>query len=296
MVNSPKQFVLQLGALIALYVSLTALIVLCFSIINLHFPDAATAVYEDESARTAIRSTIAVLLVFFPTHLVLTRIGNKIRRRESGGTYTSFARWLIFISLLVAGGILLVDLVILINYFLNGEITPRFLAKVAVLLVLVGTAFTYYLLDVRNYFKDKLQQAYYFGSGALLVVVLALVFGYQYIETPQAVRERRIDEQQVSDLQQIQSYIENYYLTEKSLPNDLATAYKGFALPTAPAGRSGYTYKVTDEQNYELCANFATESTESERSYMSPEQNFNWLHKAGEWCFARTVTTTMKPI
>ena len=42
------------------------------------------------------------------------------------------------------------DLVALIFHFLQGELTTRFLLKVAVVLVLAGTAFAYYLRDLRQ--------------------------------------------------------------------------------------------------------------------------------------------------
>lgn len=292
--NTPKQFVIQLGALIALYVSITSLIILLFSIINLRFPDEAAYVFENDGARTAIRTCMAVLIVFFPTYLTLTRISNQTRRTEMSGEYTTLTRWLIYISLLVAGGVLLGDLVTLINYFLNGEITTRFLFKVLALLLVVGTSFHYYLLDVRGYFTNRAEKAMYFAMGAMVLVLVSLVFGYQYIEKPSEVRERRFDEQQLTDLQQMQSTIENYFNTNNTLPSDIATAFGPFPVPEAPTGRDAYQYKVTSDAKYQLCATFAQASTDTEMSYTTPEPNYSWLHKAGSWCFDREIIPTPK--
>lgn len=292
--NTPKQFVIQLGALIALYVSITALTVLVFSIINLKFPD-ESYYWEGEGAREAIRTCMAILLVFFPTYIGLTRLSNQSRRRENNGEYIAITRWLIYFSLLVAGGILLADLVTLINYFLNGEITTRFLYKVFALFLIVGSAFHYYVLDVRGFFNSRVQSAMQFAIGATVLVAAALAFGFQYIETPSEVREQRLDEQQVMDLQSMQSYVENYYVTNRVLPATLNDAYDGIPLPTAPTGRAAYRYEVTGDTNYKLCAAFSAPSRDIENSYaVAPDRNFNWSHQAGDWCFERTAVTPLE--
>jgi hypothetical protein len=116
MENTAKNFALQLGSLISLYVSIGALIALLFGIITLLYPDSAQYAWEGESARITIRTTIAILVVFFPTYITLTRIVNKIRRTESG-TYLTLTKWLIYLSLLIGGGVLLGDLVTVLNSF-----------------------------------------------------------------------------------------------------------------------------------------------------------------------------------
>jgi hypothetical protein len=60
---------------------------------------------------------------------------------------------LVYLSLLVGGGVLLGDLVAIILAFLNGEITTRFILKAGVLLVVVGAAFLL-LLAGRTWILD----------------------------------------------------------------------------------------------------------------------------------------------
>ncbi len=292
--NTPKNFILQLGALIALYASITSLIVLLFSIINLQFPDEAAYYYEDEAARSAIRTTMAVLIVFFPTYLALTRISNQTRRKEQKGEYTTVTKWLLYITLLVFALIMLADLVTLINYFLNGEISTRFLAKVVGLLVVVGAAFHYYILDIRGYFTTRVEQSVQFAIGALAVVLVSLIFGYSHIETPAEVREMRLDDQQVMDLQNAQSYIENYYLQNSELPKTLAEAFDQLPTPVAPSERPAYTYEVTDTMAYKLCAEFSAPTSGLDQSYPAfIDQNSDWTHQAGWYCFERIIIPSM---
>jgi uncharacterized protein YacL len=149
--TTPKHFVLQLGSLISLYISLGFLLGLLFGIINLKFPDATEGYWALESASSAVRLGIAMVIVFFPTYLILTRLVNKLRRQEKNGSYLNLTKWLVYLSLLVGGGVLLGDLVAVIMTFLEGEITQRFIFKALAVLVVVGLAFHYYILDARGF-------------------------------------------------------------------------------------------------------------------------------------------------
>lgn len=291
--NTPKNFVIQLGALIALYVSVSSLLVLIFGIINITFPDEVIAYWQSEGAREGIRISIATLIVFFPTYLVLTRMSNQARRKEEQGKYTGLAKWLVYLSLLVGGGIILGDLVTILLYLLNGEITTRFILKALALLVVVSATFGYYLLDVKAYFKDKEKQSIQYGIGALVLVLVVLVVGFMNIETPQEVREMRLDEQQVNDLRDIQFRIEEYYRVQETLPTSIDSLYSGMKPPQAPTGRAAYQYKIVDETTYELCATFVAPSTTtlSDRSVapLYTKDNYNWEYQAGEKCFTRVI-------
>src|SRR5690606_23353244 len=123
-----KSFVLQLASLATLFVSLPAFITLIFSIINLQFPDAADNYWQVDGYQSAIRYSIAVLVIFFPAYLFLTRKVN-VSRRSEGELYHTLTRWLIYLALLVAGLIMLGDLAVVVYTFLNGEITTRFILK-----------------------------------------------------------------------------------------------------------------------------------------------------------------------
>lgn len=287
--QTPKHFVVQLGAIISLYVSITALIVLVFSVINIIYPDASYS-WETEAARESIRGAMAFLIVFFPAYIVLTRMSAKDRALVSNGEYVGITRWLVYVSLLVAGGVLLGDLVTLINYFLNGEVTTRFLLKVFALFVIVGSAFHYYLLDVRGYFKTHRASAVNFALGASIAVVAALGYGFTHIETPAEVREMRLDEVMVTDLQAAQANIENFYLQQNRLPNTLEEAFGAIPVPVAPEDRAAYRYEPAAERDYHLCATFAAPTRQlGDGSMYVPEPNYDWNHQAGEWCFTRTI-------
>lgn len=295
MENNAKNFALQLGALISLYVSLTALISLFFGIITVAYPDSAQGIFEYESATSSIRMSIAALIVFFPTYIALTRYINTARRKEQGA-YLTITRWLIYISLLIGGVAMLGDLVFIIHTFLNGELTIRFLLKALVFFVVVGSAFTYYVYDARAYWQSHERQSVWYSIAMSVIVLASIVFGYFNMEGPKEVREMRIDQRQVQDLSTIQAHIEDYFYTYAKLPSDITTAFNGVAIPVAPTERESYQYRVVNEGTYSLCALFVTESKSSDVTVSYPTyfdaegKMVSWEHGSGEWCYTRTAS------
>lgn len=290
--HTARNFVLQLGSLITLYISLSALIALSFGIITLLFPDDLMS-YEHRGAEDAIRFSIAMLIVFFPTYLVLTRYVNKIRRSESGGTYLVLTKWLIYLSLLVGGGVLLGDLVAVIMTYLNGEITLRFILKALTILIVVGAAFSYYLLDVRGHWQKREQQSVTYGAAATVIVIAALVLGFFYAGSPTDRRAERFDQERVSDLQNIQSSIGEYYRAKQELPPSLAETQVGFRTvdTTDPETDESYEYSALSDTTFELCATFSTEQTDNTAPFFAGPFGIegNWEHDAGYFCFERTI-------
>ncbi|MCA9364077.1 hypothetical protein KC727_02570 [Candidatus Kaiserbacteria bacterium] len=295
MEHTAKNFALQLGSLIALYVSLMSLIFLLFSIITIAFPDPLESYWQVDSASSSIRSSIAMLIVFFPAYLVLTRKVNTARRRSED--YLKFTTWLVYLSLLLGGVVLLGDLVSVVNTFLNGELTIRFVLKALTVFVVIGAAFFYYLKDVRGYWQTHEKQSLQYGATVLTVVVVALILGFFHTETPAQVREHTADNTTLADLQDMEWHIENYYSLNGTVPKTLEEAYQGFETPTAVVGRRAYEYSVT-QNGFQLCAEFAFVSDPYSNVYTRPlpaEENMikgasNWEHTAGWSCFPRVLS------
>ncbi|MCA9354282.1 MAG: hypothetical protein KC877_02055 [Candidatus Kaiserbacteria bacterium] len=300
--HTAKHFVLQLGSLASLYLSLSFLLVLLFGLINILYPDAADTIWEIENANGMVRVGFAMTIVFFPTYLILTRIVNKTRRKEPDGKYLGLTKWLIYLSLLVGGAVLLGDLVSVIIKYLEGEVTERFLMKAFSVLVVVGAAFNYYMLDARGHWLKKEKKSIEYGIVTSIAVVILLVTGILSIDSPTKFREYRLDQTQISDLQNIQWQIQDYLAINNELPTDLETIAT-IKLPTAPEDRQPYEYHLT-ENGFELCAEFAGESRPEDMMYartvmpvgqtgyiINPD---NWEHPEGEYCFERVVQLETK--
>ena len=298
MENTAKNFALQLGSLVSLYVTIIGLIMLLFSVITVHYPDAAQGYWEIESAATTIRFGIAMLIVFFPVYLILTRLVNNVRRNEHG-TYLRLTKWLIYLSILVGGADILGDLVGVINGFLNGELTIRFALKALSFFVVIASAFVYYLFDAKGYWQTHEKESITYAIGATVLVIAGLTLGFMNTQTPSEVREYRLDTTQITDLTLMQSNVESSFNTKGTLPQSLNDAFDGMQIPVAPENRDAYTYRVISPTSYELCATFAYESSKTEQmQYSEPmyvgdmgiKGNNNWTHGKGKWCFTRNVT------
>ena len=293
--NTARNFALQLGSLLALYVSLSALITLIFGLVDTILPD----VLSYGSPSWQIRFGIAMLAVFFPTYIALTRMVNKIRRVENEGAYLSLTKWLIYLSLLIGGGILLGDFVMTILAFLNGEITTSFVLKALTFVVVIGSACAYYVLDAKGYWLTHEKESKMYGMSMAAVVVVAIVLGFTHIDLPMAERAKQLDATRVQNLSEMQNQIGEYYRVKQALPvntDDLGSIGFGYVPPVDPETNMEYGYTVKASSTFEVCANFTTESNENDKNNMSAYPyptgvitGGTWAHKTGNVCFTRTI-------
>jgi len=303
--HTAKHFVLQLGSLISLYLSLAFFLVLTFGFINLRFPDALDGIWQIESAASSIRIGFAMVVVFFPTYLVLTRLVNQNRRKSNDNSYLGLTKWLIYLSLLVGGLVLLGDLVAVIMGFLEGELTSRFLLKALAVFVVTGAAFFYYIKDAQGYWLKRAKASYLYAAMASTLIVVVLISALTYIPSPNTVREMKADNEIVNVLQTIQWQIQNYYAENEALPETVAEVFNEFDRLPDSSELADYTYTVENETTYQLCTTFNHHSNELDTQYrpsmMMAEdsirwKNGNWNYRAGVWCFEREVVSESKTL
>ena len=134
-----------------LYASAYSLGSLLFDLINVQFPDPAEAgAYGSaEFVRASIRWAISTLVVAFPVFAYTSWITSRALQRDPTKRASKIRRWLTYWTLFVSSGVLIGDLTTLVYNLLGGEATFRFLLKVIVVGAIAGTAFTYYVRDLR---------------------------------------------------------------------------------------------------------------------------------------------------
>lgn len=297
--HTAKHFVLQLGSLISLYLSLAFFLVLTFGFINLCFPDALDGVWQIESAASSIRIGFAMVVVFFPTYLTLTRMVNKNRRASDDNHYLGLTKWLIYLSLLAGGLVLLGDLVAVIMGFLEGELTSRFLLKALAVFVVTGAAFFYYIKDAQGFWLTRQTQSLAYGAVAAVLIGTVLASALAYIPSPTTVREMKADNEIMYALQNIHWQVQEYYQENEALPETVDDAYGEFDRLPDTSELADYTYTVDSETEYKLCTTFNHDSNELDNYYrpmpsmMAEDRiywgNNNWDYKSGDWCFEREV-------
>lgn len=300
MKTTAKDFFLHLATVALLYAGTVALLNILFRVINTAFPEVNQYGYYGSSS---ISFPVATLIVVFPLFLFLANLLRKGYEGDPSLKEYAVRKWLIYITLFVAGAVLAGDLITLIYRFLDGqELTTAFLLKVLAVFVVTGSIFGYYLDDL----KDRLS-----GSRrtlwrvlAVVLVVGSIVAGFSVLGTPQSQRMLRYDAQKLSDLQSIQSQVLNYWQQKGVVPaslEELKDPLSYFDIPIDPESKANYEYKKTGALSFELCAEFNKESTKDSMSRMmyiepvgkTPE---NWQHGAGQHCFSRTIDPQLYPV
>lgn len=143
---SAREAFLYLLLFTTLFLSAFHLGAILFELIEKAFPDPAGVDFSAES----LRWSLSFVIVAFPVYLFLTLRREAELRRDPVKRASKVRKWLTYLTLFVAAGFLVGDLVALVHNLLEGELTVRFVLKVAVVALLAGTAFTYYLRDLRK--------------------------------------------------------------------------------------------------------------------------------------------------
>lgn len=301
---SPKDFFLYVGVMVTLYWSVVSLIMLWFEYINRLFPDPLQAYIDPFSG--AIRFAMASLIVIFPLYIGLTRYLNQGIRKHPEKKELGIRKWLIFLTLFVAGVTVVIDLIVLINVFLGGDLTTRFVLKVFVVLVIIGGVFIYYFFDFKGKWEKEKKLSVIIGWAVSLIVLVSIVSGFFIAGSPVAQRELRFDQQKIFDLQGIQQQVVLFWQDKQRLPKDLdelKSPLRGFITPVDSQTDDPYMYRTTGKLTFELCAVFNRESLKDSRSTVRFEFGYvdeNWEHSIGEVCFERTIDperfTELKPL
>ena len=136
----------------ALYTWATSLILLFFTYIDFAFPDPAwrTSQAALEEAMSVIRAKLAVLIVSFPVFLVLWHFLLREVRRDPEKAKGAVRRGLAYLSLFVGAITLSGDVMTLVYYLLEGQLTVRLLLKSAALFVIAGSLVLYLALTLRS--------------------------------------------------------------------------------------------------------------------------------------------------
>jgi len=305
--TTPKDFFLHLAATIALYAGAIALINLAFAVINYAFPDTLGGYFYSH----AVAWPISMLVVLVPLLYVMEWLIKRDIRLNPAKDGIWIRRWRTYLTLFLAGATIVGDLIALINIYLSGEITERFLWKFLAIVVIFGVIFTYYLLE--KSMKAKKTQTILIWAG-IVIVIGVIIGGLTTIGSPYKQRSLRLDAQRVNDLSDIQWQVVNHWQRKGKLPqtlDELKDPIAGVMIPTDPDTKAPYEYMVKSKTNFELCGNFALKSEDTKgrgtshyggrdmaisMPYPHGSGQDNWVHDAGRHCFTRTIDPERYPV
>ncbi len=289
--GSARDAFFHLLSFTALTSTVVSLIFLFFEFINRLMPDPAFPVYYDDVS--SVRWQLAVLFVSFPLFLWMNRLLMKEYAQHSEKLASGIRRWLTYLTLFVTACTLVGDLITLIFWLLQGEVTIRFLLKVTVVFVLAGLPFRYFLYSMRiapeRFSAHKIHMRYLLCSAVL--VLGGIVGAFLITGSPMYGRTERFDEQRLTDLRAIHSEVMNITgiysvpapvkVLPKPLPATLdevasSATYQKISTVDPETGLP-YVYRVTSDHEFDLCATF---SLPRDMQY-----DIFWNHPAGLHCF-----------
>lgn len=267
------------------YVSTISLIALIVQYIDLSFPD---ELLNYGGSYDVIRTSSSALIVTFPVFLLTTWVIRKEFAKNPDEKNIAIRRWLIYLTLFIAGVTMVVDLIQFVNGFYSGELTLPFFLKLLTVLVFSLFTFAYFIWDLKEKgISSKQARILVVISSVFLFMTLAA--GFLLAGSPAHQRAVRLDEQRVYDLQNIEYEIGNYWREKTALPENISDLERDlyyFVVPVDPETKEPYVYETTGELTFRLCANFSAESQTIPNVVTSQNQ---WTHAEGETCFERSI-------
>ncbi len=290
---SAREAFLYLLLFSALYFFAWNLGSLLFALLEHLLPDPADAQWQVMRLTGSIRWSVSALVIAFPVFAFIARHLAHDVAKDPIKRLSPIRRWLTYLTLFVAAAVLIGDLTTLVFNLLGGELSLRFVLKVAVVAAIAGTIFGHYLRDLR---REEVASAGHAAGGRVLwaagiVTVLSIAAGVWVMDSPMRQRLLRVDGARIENLQTLDAAVRRWWNEHEALPDSLDTlaAQPGVSLPRHdPEGGADYRYRPLDVTHYELCAEFATDSGERPARWRLPQAG-EWVHPAGAHCFRRSV-------
>lgn len=300
----PKDFFLNVAAAVVMYVSAGSLIALLFSTIDYWLVDDLN--YYRYGFTGGMRFAISSLIVLFPVYIWLMTIIRKDSDLHPEKRELGIHKVIVYLTLFLAGGLIIGDLIAVINVFLSGEIAARFVLKAVAVLLVGALIFSYYLYDLRKGANASKAVRNSYKWGTSVFILASIIVAFLAVGSPMTARQVRFDEQRVNNLQNIQWQIISYWQTKGKLPaalSDLEDSISGWKAPKDPDTKESYIFSPsqTEGTNFKLCATFATDNIKDGLKtrpdyYYGGDGNENWVHEKGEYCFARTIDKDRYPV
>lgn len=151
---SAREAFMYLVMFLTLYIFTFSVGTILFQFVNQWLPDVLNDPYYYDAATQIIRSATASLITTFPIFIFMNRLLERGIRKDPEKQGSKIRKWLTYLTLFVAAGIIIGDFITLFNGLLAGELTLRFLLKSGIVFTITGSIFGYYLWNLRQDEKE----------------------------------------------------------------------------------------------------------------------------------------------
>jgi hypothetical protein len=296
--SSPWDVFINLLAVIALYVSVYGALSLLFQFTNLAMPDPLD---QRIDVHDWIRYGVSMLMVFFPAYWWAWNSIESDLASNPGKRRLWIRTCPIYLTLFLAGMMVLGDIACLVYYVMSGDSTSRFVWKVVAVLFVAGAVFVFY----RNALRREpgpmpgAMRAFAYGTAALASTLV--VAGFVIAGSPTRAHRAGLDQQRLRDLDSVEQKIVEYWSDKGELPasiNQLRDEVVSYSPERDPASGDAYGYRKTGATSFELCADFELKDSDAARTierWEPASTSTAWNHEAGHYCFARTIDPERHP-
>jgi len=297
--HSAKYVFYYLLSLAALIFTALAFGMILFSIIDKVIPDVLNSY---SSVDGQLKFAISALFIAAPIFYLISGLINRGLHKGELEKDSDIRRWLTYFIILVSSLTILGVFIGVINNFLSGELTGRFIFKALVMLFISGLTFSFYFYDIKRANPDKPDKVVKIFFGATLVFVLAaFVAAWFFVESPKTARNRRLDQALIQNIYNIENAMNSYYDRYSKLPANLEefradkNVYVSAAALIDPETKAPIVYNKIGDKEFELCATFRTDSIaeaarNSSTAYVGMDINSK-EHAAGYQCLRGNLYT-----
>ncbi|TSC57013.1 MAG: hypothetical protein G01um101418_45 [Parcubacteria group bacterium Gr01-1014_18] len=291
--NSAQYAFWYLLSLVALSFTATSVGMILYQVVNKYVPDLVTN-YSAAYSSGAIKFAVSSIIIGAPIYFLAVSKINKAIVSKMLSLEAGIRRWLSYFILFVASVTILGYLVALVYSFLDGELTTKFMLKAFVTMSITAFIFGYYLYDIKRREAKKNDSVIrYSAIGAIVLVLGSLVTAFAIVESPAETRMRRLDEENLQKLSQIENEVRNFYSIKKEFPANLgqiksvSTWLSSESWADKETGKP-FVYRIVSENEFELCANFRLDN-QGQKNEPYDYYAQTWPHSTGEACFKRSV-------
>lgn len=291
--HNAKYAFYYLLSLVALIFTALSFGMIIFSIIDHILPD-VLGVYSSSNIDGQLKFAISAIFIAAPIFYFISSLIHKGLHKGELEKDSGIRRWLTYFILLVASLIILGVFIGVINSFLAGELTGRFIFKSLTALFIAGVAFSFYFYDIKRENPDKpdkVVKIFFFATLAL--VVAAFIAAWFFVESPSMARNRRLDQALVQNIYSLETAVNSYYDRNSKWPSNLAelqadkNIYINANALIDPETKAPIAYNRISDKEFEMCANFRTDSIAEAANQTIPYGGMDANskdHRAGYQC------------
>ncbi len=290
-------YLLSLVTLIFMALSVGMII---FAIIDKSIVDVLRAYTNHSDGQ--LRFAISALIISTPIYYTISYLINKGLKRGELSFSAAIRRWLSYFILLISSLIIVGVLIAAINVFLSGELSSRFILKALTIFIISAFVFSFYLYDLkRESISESEGLIKIFTFSSLAIVIIVFIAAWFFVESPKIVRARRLDQNLLNNIYNLEGAINSYYGQNKELPSDLGalldnSAYLDPQSLIDPETKVPLVYHKQGDKKFEICATFRLPASK-EDIVQTPirlrTKGFN-NHQAGYQCLPGNLYETFK--